>query len=283
LRDLLAALDEDRLLAPSAAPRPLPARRIGPTEVAAVLALLDALFLAFVLVQLRYLFGGKELVEARLHLTYATYARHGFFELLAVSVLVLPILLAADYLCRGTGRRGRLVRVLSALLVALGLVVMASALQRMRLYQREYGLTELRIYATGVILWLGCVFVLLAATVLRGRPCTFATGAVVSGFAATLALYLVNPDALIARTNLNRPKVDVAYVSHLSADAVPTLLDRLPTLRPAVRQQIAAALLARSERTGGLLAWNASRDRAAALLRSHRAELSTAARAGRSR
>src|ERR671930_113438 len=146
------------------------------------------------------------------------------------ALLVFPLLLGADHLTRGAERKARLVRVLSLALVALALVVMASALQRMRLYQREYGLTELRIYATGVILWLGCVFVLLAATVLRARPRGFATGAVVAGFVATLALNVLNPDALIARTNLDRPKIDVAYVSRLSADAVPTLLQRLPSL-----------------------------------------------------
>lgn len=277
LRDLLASREDERLVAaPVLAHRER--RGLGPTEVAAALAAVDLLFLAFVLVQLRYLFGGRGLVEARVHLTYAQYARHGFFELLAVSLLVFPLLLAADYLTRGAQRRARLVRVLSVVLVALVLVVMASALQRMRLYQREYGLTELRIYATGVILWLGCVFVLLAATVLRARPRAFASGAVVAGFVATLALNVLNPDALIARTNLDRPKIDVAYVSKLSADAVPTLLQRLPSLAPEVRRPIAVALLRRSTRSDGWLAWNASRSRADALLRVHRAQLQSLAR-----
>jgi hypothetical protein len=271
LRDLLASREEERLLVQRALPQPK--RILGPTEVAAALALVDLVFLAFVLVQLRYLFGGRALVEHRLHLTYAQYARHGFFELLAASLLVLPLLLGVDYLTRGSERRSRLVRALSLALVGLVLVVMASALQRMRLYQREYGLTELRIYATGVIVWLGCVFVLLAATVLRGRPRAFAAGAVVAGFVATLALNVLNPDALIARTNLDRPKIDVSYLSGLSADAVPTLLQRLPSLPPDLRGPIASALLRRSTHGDGGLAWNASRSRADSLLRSHRREL----------
>jgi len=277
LRDLLASREDERLVA--APVLGLRERRgLGTTEVAAALALIDLLFLVFVLVQLRYLFGGQGLVEGRVHLTYAQYARHGFFELLAVSLLVFPLLLGADYLTRGAERRARLVRALSVALVALALVVMASALQRMRLYQREYGLTELRIYATGVILWLGCVLVLLAATVLRARPRGFASGAVVAGFVATLALNVLNPDAVIARTNLDRPKIDVAYVSRLSADAVPTLLQRLPSLAPEVRRPIAAALLRRSTHEDGWLAWNASRSQADALLRSHRDELLRLAR-----
>jgi hypothetical protein len=278
LRDLLSSREEERLVASAIPAVRQPKLRLGATEVAAALAAVDLLFLAFVFVQLRYLFGGKGLVEARVHLTYAEYARHGFFELLAVAVLVFPLLLAVDYLTRGTERRARLVHALAGVLIVLVLVVMASALQRMRLYQLEYGLTELRVYATSLILWLGCVFVLLAATVLRGHRRAFASGAVFAGFVATLALNVINPDALIARTNLARPHVDVAYVSHLSADAVPTLVRRLPTLAPAVRRPLSAALLQRSERTGGWFGWNASRTHADALLRSDRVQLERFAR-----
>ena len=114
-------------------------------------------------------------------------------------------------------------RGLSGCLVALVGVVMASALQRLWLYQQQFGLTELRIYATGVVLWLAVVFVWLGVTVLRGRRHLFAIGAIVAGFAATLCINVVNPDALIARTNLDRPQVDVTYLGTLSDDALPAL------------------------------------------------------------
>ena len=94
-----------------------------------------------------------------------------------------------------------------------------------------------------------------------------------AGFAATLALNVVNPDALIARTNLSRPHVDAAYLGSLSDDAVPPLLERLPSLDPPLRSALATALLERHESDGGLLAWNASRSRAQSLLAEHRAEL----------
>jgi hypothetical protein len=262
LRDLVAVRG-DRLLN---------LRRTVSTEVAVALAAVDVLFLCFVLVQLRYLFGGRGLVEERVHLTYAQYARHGFFELVAVAVLVLPLLVAAN-----TFVRSRLVRLLSFGLVALVFVVMASALQRLRLYQQEYGLTELRLYATGVVLWLALVFALLAVTVLRGRPRPFALGAIVLGFAATLALNVLNPDALIVRTNLSRPQVDAAYLARLSDDAVPTLLQRLPTLERPLQRSIAQALLARDAQRD-LVGWNASRARATSMLASHHDELARLAR-----
>ena len=240
-----------------------PKRRLGGTELTVVLAPPSLLFLAFVLVQLRYLFGGESVVEARTSLTYAEYARHGFFELVAVAALVLPLLLLADWMRRrDRGRQDILFRVLTGALIVLLFVVMASALQRMRLYQREYGLTELRFYVTGAMIWLAVVFAWAAATVLRGRRELFAVGALVSGFAAIFAVNVVNPDALIARTNLDRPRLDLPYLMNLSDDATPELVKALPTLEPRLREQLAAELASRRRGESDWRTWNWSRHRA---------------------
>jgi Domain of unknown function (DUF4153) len=170
------------------------------------------------------------------------------------------------------------VRALAACLIALVGVVMASALERLWLYQQQFGLTELRIYATGIVLWLAVVFVWLAATVLRGRRHLFASGAVVAGFAATLCLNMLNPDALIARTNVERQRTDVAYVASLSNDALPTLIARLPSLDASLRRPLARALLQRTTARESWVSWNWSRSRAASLLAAHREELRALAR-----
>jgi Domain of unknown function (DUF4173) len=274
LRDLLAAREERRVV-PAGALEPFKvSARVGATELNVALAILDVLFLAFVLVQFRYLFGGRGHVDATAGLTYAEYARHGFFELVAVAALTLPLLLVGDWALRGDDRGRRVFCGLAALLLALLAVVMASALQRLRLYVDQFGLTELRLYAAGVILWIAAVCGWFALTVLRGRRHLFAVGAVAAGFAATLALNVLDPDALIARTNVTRPAVDVGYLSGLSDDAVPTLVARLDDLAPEQRVFLARSLLERMSRTSGdWRSWNRSRARAARVLRAHRAEL----------
>jgi len=266
LRDLLASRDEGEEV-PFARGR----QGLGALEIGVALAFLDLLFLAFVVVQFRYLFGGSALVQSEAHLTYAEYARHGFFELVVVTGLTLPVLLLADWAL--AGRRNRAFRLLAgALLVLLG-VVIASALQRMRLYVQHFGLTELRLYATGVILWLAVVSAWFAVTVLRGRRHAFAVGALVAGFAATLGLNVFSPDAFIARTNVTRPAVDVTYLAGLSDDAVPTLVSHLSRLPKAQQSQLAAALLERAPADDDWRSWNRSRARAANALHAHHAEL----------
>lgn len=252
----------------------LPRPTLGTTEVATVLALLDGLFLSFVAVQFRYLFGGQAWVSRSLETGWGEYARRGFFELVWVAALALPMLLALHALLREKGGRGeRVFRVLAGVLVALLFVVMVSAVQRMRLYQAAYGLTELRLYTTAFMGWLGLVLAWFAATVLRGRARRFPRGAVMSGFAVVAALNVLNPDALIARTNLARAertgKLDTVYLSRLSADAAPAVARGLGRLEMApldacvLREDLRDALKSRRDWRG----WNWARSRAAATAR----------------
>src|SRR5262245_37275596 len=253
---------------------------LGVTETAIVLGLLDILFLGFVVVQFRYFFGGAARIQAVAGLTYAEYARSGFFELVGVAALVLPLLLAAHWLLRkGKSRDERIFRVLAGIQIALLFVMMVSALQRMRLYQREYGLTELRVYTTVFMGWLAVIFVWFALTVLRGRRERFAFGAVATGFLAIGALLAVNPDRLIARVNVEHAVTgrdfDAAYAASLSADAVPELIASLPKLSHSQRCALASQILQNKPiaESPGWRRWNWSRAEAARALAAGEQEL----------
>jgi hypothetical protein len=241
---------------------------LGVVEVGIVLGLLNVLFMSFVFVQLRYFFGGSEVVLSSADMTYAEYARRGFFELSWVAALVLPLLLAVHWLLRKENpAHERIFRALSGGLLLMLFVIMASAVGRMRLYQSEYGQTELRIYVTAFMGWLALVFVWFALTVLRGERERFAYGALVAALAIVGALHVLNPNALIVRTNATLARehrvFDAAYSASLGADAVPALLEALPGLRPHERSEVAARLLeqATSERSDWR-SWNWSRSRA---------------------
>ena len=76
------------------APTPFPLA-LGVTDIAFALGALTVLFAAFVIVQIGWLFGGEALVLRTTGLGYAEYARRGFFELMCVAGLLLPVLLAS--------------------------------------------------------------------------------------------------------------------------------------------------------------------------------------------
>ena len=256
---------------------------LGITEVATALAALNLLFLAFVIVQFRYLFGGDALVQVTPNLTYAEYARRGFFELVFAVVLVVPVLLAADWLLeRGSRRDIAIFRGLAGVQIGLVLAITASALQRLRLYHASYGLTEARFYAMVVLIWIGAMLLWLAVTVLRGRRDSFAFGALASGLVTIALLFVINPDALIARTNVARmtsasapARFDVAYATSLSGDAVPVLIDALPALPADVQCPLARRILRRwpPDRVEPIRRWNWSAARASNAVREHETQL----------
>lgn len=243
--------------------------RAGATEIAVVLGAIDLLFISFVVIQLRYLFGGADFVREGGGLTFAEYARSGFFELVTITAVELPLLLAADWLARAQGGGGRLLlRGLSLLQVLLLFVIMASALFRMQTYQAEYGQTELRFYTTAFMWWMGALFLWFVLTVLRGHRASFAGGAALSGLLVILLLNVLNPDARIAATNIERgalgKAIDADYLGLLSADAVPTIVEGMKGLSSSDRTVVARRLAFRWGGTEEWLSWNWSRARARA-------------------
>lgn len=268
---------------------------LGATDVTLALGSLNLLFAVFVAVQIGWLFGGEGLVLRTTGLSYAEYARRGFFELTGVAVLLLPVLLGAQALIPASDSRTlRLYRRLAVpLLVLLG-AIMVSAGARMSLYIQYYGISTDRLYATAFMIWLAIVFVWLALTVLRSRPRSFAAGLVVSGFVVLFTLNVLNPDGLVARANLARGDAvrtgatgaDLPYVASLGGDAVPALLSTLtaPGLTadpagPGDRCTAAAILLDRWTGERGArkarywTQWNLARSRAMQAVRDQEAPL----------
>jgi hypothetical protein len=212
---------------------PFPGRRLSLAEWWIPLALLDALFVAFVAVQFAVLFGGNDQVLETAGLTYAEYARSGFWQLLAATALtfvVVGVVLAyADV--RNT-RDSLILRLLLGLLCTLALVVLVSALHRLRLYEDAFGLTRLRLLAETIALWLGAMLVLATGAVApRAVLARVGTLAVVATAVGLLAFSLSSPDRRVADRNVARWRqtgmIDIDYLRTLSADAVPALV-RLP-------------------------------------------------------
>ncbi|MGH3731419.1 MAG: DUF4153 domain-containing protein [Micromonosporaceae bacterium] len=245
-------------------------RRVRRIEWLVPMVPLVALFAAFVAVQITVLFGGHEHVLRTAGLTYADYARRGFGELVMVTLLTLAVLAAvARWAPRATAPDRALLRLVPGALCLLILVIVASALYRMHLYQEAYGFTRLRLVVDAFELWLGVVFVMILVAGARLRGSWLPRATVGTGVAALLVLGAMNPDAFIAERNAARyadsKKIDVGYLRELSADAVPAL-DRLPEPQRSCALSVIEVELREPEEW---YTYNPARERARELLKRH--------------
>ncbi len=224
-------------------------RRLGRTEWAVPLGALVALMGAFVATQLATWFGGNRHVLETAGLTYAEYARTGFAQMAVVAALTLVVIAAA---ARWARDGGGLLRALLGALCVLTLVVIASALRRLELYEEAYGFTRLRLTADAILLWLGALFVLVLAAGAFGGAWLPRAAVAITG-AAVLAFALSNPDRRIAVRNLELRGWDVNYLAGLSPDALPALVS-VP--------EASCAIAARMGPRDALAGLNVARERA---------------------
>lgn len=261
---------------------PLPA--LHGLEPVVALGALNALFLAFVLMQIRYLLGGVRWLEAA-GLTYAEYARRGFFELLAVTALVIPTLRIAQGLMPhgGQGTAHRLFRWMAWLMLALTGLMMVSAGHRLALYVGAYGWTIARLYAAIIMGGIALILLLLFSTTLGREERGFAAGILAVAFLVLMTLNLINPVAVVMRHHAGRiqagKQADSYYMSMAGAasgEGVPALLAALPSLPGEQRGSIASQLLSWwgiEDPEAGFLHWNFSHARARRLVGEQRDQL----------
>jgi hypothetical protein len=207
---------------------------IGFTETVIVLGLVDLLFAAFTAVQFTYLFGGRDHIALE-GITYAEYARSGFFELVAVAVLSLSLSLSLNWIARRESKRQiKWFNALSSLMIGFVGVMLVSAVLRMRLYESTFGYTELRLIVYVFMAWLWLLLCWFVLTLWAG-PHKFTIGFILAALGFLATLNLINPDAFIARQNLARylatNDLDAAYLTTLSDDAVPQLARALSLVR----------------------------------------------------
>jgi two-component system sensor histidine kinase BaeS len=244
----------DRIRRPS---RPLAHR----FEWLAPVLVIVGVFAAFLAAQATVVFGGHDYLRRTTGLTYAEYVHQGFGQLTVATALTLVVVAVAGRKApRSTQGDRAWLRASLGLLCVETLVVVGSALHRMNLYQDAYGFTRLRLLVDVFEGWLGLLVIAVLVSGAALAAPWLPRFAIVSGTVALLGLAAVNPDAWIARHNLDRYAatggVDWSYLRGLSDDAVPAFLDR-------PEEQARCALLGRRPAADDWLEWNLSRARAA--------------------
>lgn len=204
--------------------RRLSKRRIAPSILlcAGVLPVC-ILYCIFIYSQAGYLFAAfsHRLPEG---FSYAQYARQGFFELCALSVINLAIIIALQLLAKENERRSISIRVMSLILCAFTLFILATAFRKMVLYIERFGLTPLRFYTSWFMVLLTVLFILLIIWICRRSVPIFRNTLII--FTIWFALLVFSrPDYVIARYNYQMyeqhqlSSIDYMTLSELSDDA----------------------------------------------------------------
>lgn len=216
---------------PEATEKALPS--VEAMMVTVALGMMDLLYLLFLAVQSAALFGGKAYLEHTVGITYAEYARSGFFQLVAVAGINLTLVLLALQFTRKGSSLWRAVQVLCTAMVAMSCVLLISAAYRMSLYVGLYGLSFKRFltyWGMGMLaIFFAAVFFKIWRPGFRFFPVAFAVG-----IAGWLLLNLCNVDYLVARYNIQlylrqeNSVMNLDYlVQDLSYDAL-WAVERLP-------------------------------------------------------
>ncbi|MFZ2970266.1 MAG: DUF4173 domain-containing protein, partial [Minisyncoccia bacterium] len=206
-------------------------KTLGFIESLTVLSLIEALFLLFILFQFYYLFGGRDYVWGLSEtISYSTYAKKGFFELMMASVVSFLMIYSLDSSGKREGaKESKIFKISEAIIIAEVIIIIFSAFKRFALYVDGYGLTFSRFIVIVILLWVFCAFLVLLLKIFYEKKRSFIY---YSMFWVTGGLWLlvnvINPDALIAKINVERlssgKEFDYYYLNSLSSDAIPEIV-----------------------------------------------------------
>lgn len=184
------------------------------------LVVLNAIYILFFFAMGSYLFSAFS-GDLPTSMTYAEYARKGFFELCGISAINLALIgFVYTFFKRKEGEYSKDLKILSGLLSVSTILLIITAMSKMLMYISSYGLTRLRVYTLWFMVVLMLVFVLILIWHFRkynlGRP-------IIIGFMVLfLALGFSNSDGLIAKYNvkkyMNEVEQGISHKESLSFD-----------------------------------------------------------------
>ncbi len=205
-------------------------RKGEPLLAIPVAAILSLVYLVFSWVQIKGLFMGKMKLPG--FYTYAEYAREGFFQLLAVGILNLVLVLV----CLCYFRPSKVLRTVITVMSLCTFIMLASSAMRMLIYIQYYYLTFLRI----LVLWsLAVLFLIFVGVIIYIQKESFPLFrySMVVVTCLYLGLSFGHPDYWIAKVNIENMREDrsdffkgeayedYGFLSYLCADATPVMAE----------------------------------------------------------
>lgn len=197
------------------------------TVIAAALPLL-AVYVLFFISQWQYYVSAFTNVLPE-NFSYAEYAREGFFQLCAVSVINLAIIATVFLFTKKSKGASVMLKILTVIFSLFTLVLISTAIAKLIMYIGIYGLTQKRFYAAWFMLVLALIFIAVAVSrfVPKISVLTVSAAILVVSFAG---LAFCNADSLIAKYNVDmyisgeHEKIDIYAMASLGEASTPELV-----------------------------------------------------------
>jgi hypothetical protein len=190
-----------------------------------VLVLINAVYVLFTIVQFKYFFSGTLQAD----LTYAEYARKGFFELLFVTLINLTITnLVLTFVDKTIGIIKRFMQLLLTTLVLTSAVLLSSAFLRLSMYEAAYGFSFIRVMAHSFMIFLVVIFMYTLIKIWIEKLSLFHFY-FISGLLYYTVMNVIDVEQMVVTENIERyeqtGKIDIHYLNSLSYTGVLGLID----------------------------------------------------------
>ena len=200
--------------------------QIETTILNTVVTILNVIYIIFCKIQITNLFAK---IATNGIIDYANYAREGFFQLMAVTIINFIIIIVTT---KNTNQSSTLQiyyrKIMNFVLLIATAIILGSAFIRMNLYGEEYGYTFLRILVYFALI---TESILLFPTMIYIIKDTFMPWK--SYFVIVTIMYVImnfsNINGIIARKNINRylndgKKIDITYLTKTKTDGIEEVL-----------------------------------------------------------
>lgn len=210
-----------------------------------ILTILNLVYLVFCYIQISVLFMKTGNMQ---NFDYASYARQGFFQLMAVSLINLIIILITSKR-NEISKKLNYTKLMNLLLAVFTLIILVSSFYRMYLYEQEYGYTFLRLIVYFALITEGILIIPTIMYILD-----FKINLTKVYFVVIIIMYIVvnyiNIDYVIAKRNIDRYftdtsgtyELDMNYLSTLSVDAAEQIKRLEDTTDWKIKEQVVVYL-----------------------------------------
>ncbi len=202
-------------------------------ENAYIISFLSAIgvcYLLYLFSQLAYFFSAFRGFLPDKEITYAQYARKGFFEMCVIAVInLLIVFLALALAKKKEGKVCHGIKALTTFIALFSLVIIATALSKMVLYISAYGMTILRLGTSAFMVLLTVVFISVMLRIYIRKINVVKTALLTAG-CVVLVLGVCNVNAVCANYNYHCYKqkrletIDVQAMYELGDEGIPYLV-----------------------------------------------------------